>query len=110
MDDRSLFDNAEPPSLDAALQATQWFDQTLGLTEHMGKRQVWDQQGPDHDNLVEHLGVKAIHGGAVVPQTRADSDQICDLAAGVELLPGRMELGNSFCSASCCPSCCGPPL
>ena len=92
MDDRSLVDNATPPSLNAALDATQWFDHTLGLTEHAGKRQVWDRQDPGRDHRVEHLGIKALHKRAELPELRVCFDQVCSLASGVELLPGRMEV------------------
>ena len=44
------------------------------------------------DHHVEHLGIKALHGRAELPELRVCFDQICSLASGVELLPGRMEV------------------
>ena len=66
MDDRSMVDNATLPSFHATLNAT--------------------------DHHVEHLGIKALHGRAELPELRVCFDQICSLASGVELLPGRMDV------------------
>eukprot|EP00439_Symbiodinium_sp_Y106_P054002 s1205_g7.t1 len=45
MHDRSLLDSGHRNSLEPALRLTEWHDTTLGLQEHMGKRQTWASDG-----------------------------------------------------------------
>ena len=87
-DDRSLTDRRTQNGLETALQLTRWHDEKLGLTEHLKKRQTWSRQSGRVGCSVEHLGITTSPGYSVLPQLRVGADDLCTLAAQVQLLPG----------------------
>ncbi|CAE7249168.1 NRT2.1 [Symbiodinium sp. CCMP2592] len=93
MDDRSLVElvgrRASEDALASALALSQWSDETLGLQEHQGKRQLWDRTA-NPDASVEHLGITTAPGSQVVPELRVSEPQFCSLASAVTCLPGGM--------------------
>ena len=96
MDDRSLTDEGESDSLGEALDLTRWHDEKLGLTEHLKKRQMWSCGAGGGRGAVEHLGITTCPGYSILPELRVAADDLCALAAQVQLLPGGAEVKLSL--------------
>ena len=103
MDDRSLLDSGDRNSLEPALRLTEWHDHTLGLQEHLGKRQQWAIDGSYAARAVEHLGLTATPGVDVLPSTRAGPDDLKALASQLQYLPGAMEMKERLLAAFILP-------
>ena len=97
MDDRSLVDlvgrRCSEDALASALALSQWADETLGLQEHQGKRQLWDRTANPAAS-VEHLGITTAPGSSVFPELRVAELQLCSLASAVTCLPGGMAVSE----------------
>ena len=97
MDDRSLVDlvgrRCSEDALASALALSQWADETLGLQEHQGKRQLWDRTANPAAS-VEHLGITTAPGSSVFPELRVAEPQLCSLASAVTCLPGGMAVSE----------------
>ena len=100
MDDRSLKANGSS-QLQPALQATQDFDEAIGLKENQKKRQHWSQDG-----TVEHLGLR-VQGNAQpvqrsLPQPRDGWDPVREAISRLAVVPGarrvREEIAKAFIS------------